>query len=227
MVLTALLLGFAGSLHCMGMCSPLVMAVSNFTPSVFLNRLLYNGGRILTYATIGAAVASLGYLIPILKFQNALSVVMGIVLLAVGLFGLSRIQIPIVTKAGGAVSIRLKSLFAAFFNRKSFASIFVLGMLNGILPCGLSFLALATCVTLKGPLDGFNFMLLFGVGTLPVMLGFTSGAQWIARTLHFSVQKLTMGMMILSGLLLILRVFLVQPHAADDLAHHVIDVVCR
>ncbi len=107
------------------------------------------------------------------------------------------------------------------------ASILLLGALNGLLPCGLTFIALTWCITLRGPLDGFNFMLLFGAGTLPAMLGLTGMIDWIVRKFSWNLQKVTTTLLLLSGAALILRVFVVHlPHASS--AHHtLIDILCR
>ena len=90
----------------------------------------------------------------------------------------------------------------------------MLGVLNGILPCGLTLVALTWCLTLRGPGDGFNFMFLFGAGTLPVMLGVTGVFPVLVKKINWSIHRLTTAMLILSGCLLIARVFLVHiPHA--------------
>src|SRR5688572_6998809 len=157
MIWTALIIGFAGSLHCLGMCSPLAMAVTNLSPSIILNRLLYNLGRIITYGIMGAAIATIGMGFPLIKYQNLLSIVLGASLLVIGLTGVSAVRIPLVSKGLGGFSMFLKETFSKFLQRRSYGATFLLGSLNGVLPCGLSFLALTYCLTLAGPADGFIF----------------------------------------------------------------------
>ncbi len=229
MVWTALIIGFVGSLHCLGMCSPLAMAVTNMSPSIFINRLLYNLGRILMYGLLGAVVALVGTIsLPLIKFQNLLSILLGISLLIIGLTGLSAIRIPFVTKALGAFSIFLKRVFATFLQRKGYGATFFLGSINGILPCGLSFLALTYCITLTGPVDGFLFMLLFGAGTLPVMLGFTTVFHWIGKTFRVNMSSLTAATLVVSGILLVARVFIIHLPHANSIQEGVVDIVlCR
>lgn len=210
MIWTAIILGFAGSLHCMGMCSPLAMAVTNLSPTVIINRVLYNAGRILTYGLLGSIVSILGLGFPLIKYQNFLSVLLGIALLVIAIGGVSSIRIPVVTRALASLSAFLKELFSRFIQIKSHRSTFILGALNGLLPCGLSFLALTYCITLAGPWDGFVFMLLFGLGTLPAMLGFTFVFSWLIVNLHVTSQRLTTSLLIVSGILLIARVFIVH-----------------
>lgn len=210
MWITALILGFAGSMHCLGMCSPLVLAVTSMTPKSILNRVVYNSGRILTYASMGAVVSSAGLVLPLHKFQNIVSIALGIVLLLLGIGGVKRIKIPGLTSFLQRVSSSIKNRFAHLLKQKKLSGIFALGSLNGLLPCGLTAIALTWCVTLRGPSDGFNFMLLFGAGTLPVMLGFTALLPVVLKKISWSIQELSTGMLILSGCLLIARVFLVH-----------------
>lgn len=222
---TALILGFAGSVHCLGMCSPLVMAVSGVSRTAVLNRFIYNAGRILTYGVLGAIVASVGLIIPLHKYQNILSIALGIALLVIGLGGIRHLHIPIVTTPLQQVSARIKSSFRNYLTQKTRGAMFAMGALNGLLPCGLTLLALTWCITLRGPVDGLNFMLLFGAGTLPVMLGFTSIVPVLSKTLRWDQAKLTTTMLIASGCLLIARVFIV--HIPHQEAGGLVDVICR
>lgn len=77
MIATALLVGLAGSLHCVGMCSPLVIAVSGVSKQYWLNRILYNGGRIITYGILGAAVGAFGAVAGLTSLQTLLSATLG------------------------------------------------------------------------------------------------------------------------------------------------------
>jgi len=227
MIVTALLMGFAGSLHCAGMCSPLVMAVSNLTPVAILNRLIYNIGRILTYALLGAILGTAGWALPFSHFQNLLSIVMGMCLVIFAVLNIPSVRIPLVTNVFQKITIALKVIFKKVLQRKSYSSVFILGSLNGLLPCGLTFLALTYCLTLSGPMDSFYFMLLFGAGTLPIMLGATSFVGCLIKRFNLSFGKIATSMLFLAGCLLIARVFLFhQPHAITE--EGVIDIIlCR
>lgn len=215
MWLTALLLGLAGSLHCVGMCSPLAMAVGNLRRPYLFNRLAYNGGRILMYGIQGAIVASVGMAFPFPGLQNILAVSLGIVLILMGVSGISGLRIPLVTPAIQKFTQVLKRLFQKFLQRKSYTSMITLGALNGLLPCGLTYLALTYCLTLAGPVDGFNFMLLFGAGTLPVMIGLPSLFPYLGKFLRFNSARITTIILIVLGSLLITRVFLTHQHLSS------------
>jgi uncharacterized protein len=224
MWVTALIMGLAGSLHCIGMCSPLAMVVANNSPRVSANKVVYNAGRILTYSMLGVIASSVGFVIPIFKFQNLLSIVLGIALLLVGI-GTLKANIPLLSAFIGRLTTRLKIIFSKFLQRKTLGSVLLLGSLNGLLPCGLVYIALTYCLTLQSPLEGFVFMSLFGAGTLPVMLGLTSLVQQLVKRFNISLKHLTSGMMIFTGILLIARVFIVHlPHDAS-LHGGVIDIV--
>jgi len=226
MVLTALVMGFAGSLHCIGMCSPLAMAVSNVTPRVALNRLIYNAGRIITYGILGAVIGIIGWTIPFGNFQNLVSILLGVTLLIFGVLGVSNVRVPGLTNILQHATAYLKKLFGKFLQQKTYASVFILGSLNGILPCGLTFLALTFCLTLNSPVDSFYYMVLFGLGTLPAMLGFTAILMRLLKRFNVSLRKVTTTMLILSGCLLIARVFLFHHHLPEE--HGMVDIIlCR
>lgn len=212
MILTALVLGFAGSLHCLGMCSPLAIAVTRIHRSFVLNRLLYNSGRIVSYGLLGAIVSLFGGIPLFSEFQYFLVIISGIILFAIGVSGVHQFSIPVVTPALQQFTFWLKTLFAKFIQKKNFFSVTLLGMINGLLPCGLTYLALTYCLTLEGPLEGFYFMVLFGAGTLPVMLGFTSVILFLIERFQFPVRRFTAIMFILLGGLLIARVTIMKKH---------------
>lgn len=212
MWLTALVMGFAGSLHCMGMCSPLAMAVTSLRKPFFINRLVYNGGRIFCYGLLGALVSSFGSLFRLSGIQNFLTIFLGCVLVIIGLAGVSHIRIPFLNGMIQRITIVIKSSFAGFLQKKTMLSMAMMGMLNGLLPCGLTYLALTYCLTVTQAVSGFLFMLIFGAGTLPVMLGFTSVLQSLITRFHFSFRNFTTVAMIALGTLLITRSVYVHYH---------------
>jgi len=101
--------------------------------------------------------------------------------------------------------LRMKVKFSDLLHRKTLPSVTLMGMLNGILPCGLTYFALTYCLTLSSVVDGFLLMVCFGLGTLPVMLGFTSVVQALVKRFHFSFSHISTFVMIFLGILLIVR----------------------
>jgi len=213
MFLTALMLGLAGSLHCVGMCSPLVMAVTNLKGPQFINRLVYNMGRIFSYGVLGLVAATFGSLFQFSGFQNVISTALGALLIVAGVLGLTYLKIPFLTKIILAITAKIKKAFSKFLSKKSMSSLTLMGMLNGVLPCGLTSIALAYCISLSTPQEGFLFMLIFGLATLPVMLGLTSIFQIYIKKLNFNFHRVTTVTMILVGILLISRSLLSVHHS--------------
>lgn len=226
MWLTALIIGLAGSIHCAGMCSPLAMAATVRNARVWRARLLYNGGRILTYAIIGAAISSIGAWLPLGNFQTIASLLTGFVLLLMAVTGAYAWKIPVLSGVWMRLASFLKIHLGVLLQQKGLLTTAWLGMLNGLLPCGLTAVAWSYCITLRGPLDGFNFMLLFGLGTAPAMIGLPSVFQWVARSFHISTRVLTTSLLVVSAVLLIARVWLTHPAPAATNAETDI-MLCR
>jgi sulfite exporter TauE/SafE len=215
MWLTALLIGLAGSLHCAGMCSPLVLAATSNKPFL-LSKIIYNSGRVLVYAVMGAFAGAMGSILPVHREQNIVSVVVGILLLLIGVGVIKNVRVPFLDKWIGKVISNVKSYFGKFLKVKSGWATFLLGTLNGIMPCGLTYMALAYCVVLPSAKAGFLFMLVFGLGTWPVMIGLTWLVRAFFKSVHLSYHRLTAGIFLISGILLIGRVFM-QGHAKDEM----------
>lgn len=205
MLLTAFLIGSLGSLHCAGMCSPLAAAVTNYRNPSFWNRLIYNVGRIVSYSVLGSIISVLGSLFNFPILQNILSFTLGCVLILFGIVGLTHFRIPFITAWLQGISSSIKILFQKFLSKKTRVALFGMGMINGLLPCGLTYLALSYCILLPSILDGFLFMLFFGLGTFPVMLGLTSAIQYFITRFNLTYQKITTFTLITLGVLLISR----------------------
>jgi sulfite exporter TauE/SafE len=206
MWLTALIMGIAGSLHCAGMCSPLVAAATLNKP--FLPaKLIYNGGRVITYGILGALAAAIGTLLDLKPFQNYLSLGLGMLLIVIGVAGITHLRIPGVHLVVGYLVNFLKRWLGATLKKKGHGVLFVTGMLNGLLPCGLTYLALVFCFTLPHWTGGFAYMVVFGVGTLPVMMGVSWLWGWLIQRFSLRLQTLTMLSLLLLGALLITRVW--------------------
>jgi sulfite exporter TauE/SafE len=207
---TAIVMGFAGSLHCAGMCSPLAMAVTSQKPFLF-SKVIYNTGRILTYGILGGVAASFGSMFVITPYQGIISVIIGSLFLLMGIGAISGVRIPWLTRSLTQFTNQLKSSFHFWLKKKGNLSIVVMGMLNGLLPCGLTYLAMTYCFIMPGITDGFWFMIMFGIGTWPVMIGFT----WLLNIglwkIKINYQRITTVVFIVVGLLLLARVMLNHP----------------
>ncbi len=212
MWITALILGFAGSLHCAGMCSPLALAITSMGSRSLRNKFVYNGGRIFTYAIMGALISVFGAAISFSGFQWLLTLSIAVTLIVMGFSGITGLRIPILTPLLIRFSSFIKTSFSSLLNRKTSGTMWVTGMLNGILPCGLTYLALTYCLTLEGALDGFQFMLLFGLGTFPAMFGLPSLIAYFSQRYNVRYAVLTRYAFVFIGLLVLARLYFAQHH---------------
>lgn len=201
---TAFLLGSLGSLHCAGMCGPLVLALpgTGGTRTAWLLGLVAsNAGRLATYCALGAGLGLVGQTFALAGLQRWLSLAAGILLL-VTLAASSRFSLglPATATVGW-----MKRGFATLLRQRTFSSLLLLGTLNGLLPCVLVYAATAGAVVSHRPLAGATYMLVFGLGTVPVMLTIVLAGQKLPFALCLKLQPLIPASLAVIGILLILR----------------------
>lgn len=214
---TAFLLGLVGSAHCAGMCGPLALALppTGNTRAVFLaGRVAYNFGRIATYAALGALFGLLGQTFAIAGLQRWVSLAAGVIIL-LGLLATRRFTLSL--PLNQFVS-KLKSGFGILLQRRAVSAMFGVGLLNGLLPCGLVYVACAAATTTGGILKGVFYMFAFGLGTLPMMLALSVVGQKLHLTLRFKLQRLIpVSLAIVGGLLLMRGLALGIPYLSPKL----------
>jgi len=181
---TALLLGLAGSIHCIGMCGPIAMALpltAREKTIVVVQSLLYNFGRITTYALMGFLFGLMGWGVALVGYQNLLSIGIGMVLLVAALFTLSLdrklLTQPFFTRFFNLIKNKLSQLLTI----RGQGSAFRIGLLNGLLPCGLVYIALAGSVATGNHFKGALYMATFGLGTIPLMLSVMVFGKWFRQ----------------------------------------------
>lgn len=171
--LTAFIVGFLGSFHCIGMCGPIALALplnNDSRSSMITGRLLYNFGRIVTYGLLGLLFGLAGHTIAMAGFQKNLSIAAGIIILGVAILSLAWKKINSFSYLLSSYTSKLKTVFRKLFGKRSSFTLFLIGTVNGLLPCGFVYLALAGAAASGNFFDGMSYMLLFGLGTFPVML---------------------------------------------------------
>ena len=199
---TALLLGLVGSAHCAGMCGPLALALPRSERGKFLlGRVLYNLGRVVTYMLMGAFFGLLGHGFALAGLQRWISLVIGVAILA-GLFLSPRFAhaLPVTRFVSW-----LKASLGLLFQRRALTSMFVIGLLNGLLPCGLVYIACAAAVATGSLLGGMEYMIAFGLGTLPMMLAISLAGMKLQFVLRLRLQRLIPVSLAIVGVLLLLR----------------------
>ena len=215
---TAFLLGLVGSLHCAGMCGPLALALppaGNTTPANVLGRIAYNAGRIITYCVLGIVFGLAGWTFLMAGLQRWVSIALGVALL-LGLFGSRRLALA---RPVTSVVNQLKASMSVLLRRRSLAGLAVLGLLNGLLPCGLVYVACAGAAATGGIFAGAQYMAAFGVGTVPMMLAISLSGNLVPVSLRLKLAKTIPVCVFLLAALLILRgMSLGIPYLSPDMS---------
>lgn len=205
---SALLLGLAGSVHCAGMCGPIVVALplhGNTIPQKIFGGTLYNLGRTLTYGAMGALFGLLGQGIQMIGFQQKISVVMGALMIISVLFpALFKNQYSMDKSMFSFVG-KLKKTIGKMFSIRSFSSLFFIGLLNGLLPCGLVYMAIAGAIGTGDTAMGTLYMILFGLGTIPMMLTIALAGNILSQAIRRKINKLIPVLVVVVGLLFIVH----------------------
>jgi sulfite exporter TauE/SafE len=201
-VITALLLGLMGSLHCAGMCGPLVLLTpvkGSSRTAIVLSRALYHTGRIAMYAGLGLIFGLIGESILVAGSQRWLSLGVGVLMLVV-LFA----PLPFGKKAW-RIPMLIKSRFGKLLREPTWTSIFALGVTNGLLPCGLVYMAATAAIAAGCLVNSVLYMTLFGLGTLPMLLTISVTAHRIKFLARPGLQKLVPFGVAIVALILIVR----------------------
>lgn len=206
--LSAITLGLLGSFHCIGMCGPIAIALPLKNDSWFTRILgagLYNIGRSITYALLGAIFGLAGMGFKLGGLQQWVSIIMGaVMILSVifpAVFRKSEQIDAIISRLVG----RLIKRFRKMFSIRSYYSLFVIGILNGFLPCGLVYVAIAGAITTGTIPDGALYMFLFGLGTIPVMLSVSIVGNILTTRFRNIIRKVIPVFIVLIGIIFILR----------------------
>ncbi len=210
MLYTAFLLGLVSSLHCVGMCGPLVMMLpytEGVRGHVFFETLTYNMGRVLTYTFLGLMFGFLGKGIAIVGFSQALSVLFGLVfiILAIKKQGLEQLD----GFLNRHFAQRMRRTFSHFLKNKR--GFFALGILNGLLPCGIVYWAIAASLMTFNPVEGAAYMFIFGIGTMPLMLATVLGSRGFHRSAVRRFYTFIPVYQFALGVFLIYRAYMVDP----------------
>lgn len=205
---TGFVVGLFGSLHCIGMCGPIVLALPVIGESqlkILTGRILYNLGRILTYTVMGALFGLFGSRLVLFGLQQDLSIAFGIIILIYVFTPRSFKSKLANTFIYRDVTNFIKSRFASMITKKTNSSLFTIGVLNGLLPCGFVYVGIAGAVSTVNWLTGALYMTMFGLGTFPVMFATAVFGKIINVNLKRRVSKLIPVFAVVLALLFILR----------------------
>lgn len=201
--------GLLGSGHCIGMCGGFALTLGSHATSSWRNlacQCVYATGRVFVYTFAGALVgfgswqlgrAGLG----LIQVQAGLSIVAGLLLIAEGAFSTGLVPRPFTSKAGcPGVNV-----FATLLRAPNLASVFVGGMVNGLLPCGLVYAYLALAASAGNLFAGAGIMALFGLGTLPALILTGMSGSLLSLAWRQRVFRVAAYCMILTGVLAVSR----------------------
>lgn len=195
-MVTAILTGFLGSFHCVGMCGSLVLALQ---ARHWYYAITYHLGRSLMYAILGLLFGLFGRGLYVAGFQQYLSVFLGISMIIFVL--LPTQNFPIFYK----FYQKARQFFKPMQQENKLFSTFILGFLNGLLPCGLVYAAIFAAISTADAAYGALYMFLFGLGTMPMLLGLSFTQQNIPLKWRTNLAKIVPYFIILVGILLIMR----------------------
>lgn len=204
----AFTIGIVGSFHCVGMCGPLALALPLSNDSFaakFFGAFIYNAGRIVTYTVFGLIFGLIGQTAALFNFQQWLSIGTGVLIL---FFIIMPKKYKIQSTASGystAFFTKIRMQLGRLFTQKNNSSLFVIGLLNGLLPCGLVYMAVAGAIAAGDMWKSALFMAAFGLGTLPIMWSIAFFGNYIGVSFRQKIRRLYPYMMTLMACLLILR----------------------
>ena len=214
MVYIAFTLGLFGSIHCIGMCGPLALTFgrreSGTIISNFISALSYNLGRTLTYIFMGLLMGVFGTLLLLTDIQQVVSIGIGILLIVSFAFSSpvlkKRFRIPFID----VYYAKIQKIIFKVMQSSGKYPVLILGMVNGLLPCGLVYLALIGALSSDDIINSAAFMGVFGLGTLPLMTLLIFGYNFLSPRVRMVMTKSTPYISLLLGVFMIYRGFAVE-----------------
>ncbi|MFD1162810.1 sulfite exporter TauE/SafE family protein [Hwangdonia seohaensis] len=208
MLWSALILGLLGSFHCIGMCGPIAFMLpvdrSNSAKKV-IQISVYHFGRLLTYSLIGLVFGLVGKSLYIFGLQQQLSIVIGVLMIVVVLIPVQSFNKYNFSKPIYKIISKVKSALGKALKKKTADTFLTIGFLNGFLPCGLVYMAVFASITTANALQGSLYMMLFGLGTIPLMTSAIYLGKFLNTTIKQRIQKAIPVFVVVIGLLFIVR----------------------
>lgn len=207
LLISALVLGSVSSFHCIGMCGAFAFSIPTQHMShgkKVLAILLYNFGRITTYSTLGLIFGLLGRQISLAGFQQWFSIIAGSIILMIVVQGISKkplFHLPGYKK----ITAFITKLISGLIGKPSLSSIFLLGSANGLLPCGLVYMAITGALAAGTVAGATGFMAVYGLGTLPAMFLLSYSKFMIGISARNMAKRAVPFIVATMGMLLILR----------------------
>lgn len=208
MLYTALLFGLLSSFHCIGMCGPIALMLPldrNNQAKKVTQIITYHLGRLIAYALIGFVFGMLGKGFLLAGLQQKTSIILGIAIILVVVIPEKVLANFNFSKPIFKMISVVKSALGTQFKNKSYQSLFTIGLLNGFLPCGMVYVALFGAVAMQSPTLGVLYMIMFGLGTIPLMSSLVYLKNFMTISLRNKIQKAIPYVAVFIGTLFILR----------------------
>jgi len=208
MLYSAFIFGLISSLHCIGMCGPiaLMIPVDRTNPAKKTTQIItYHLGRLTAYALIGLVFGFVGKGFFLAGIQQRLSVFIGVAMIITILIPERVLANYNFSKPVYRLISKIKSSLGKQFKNKSYQSLFTIGLLNGFLPCGMVYVALFGAIAMQNVPFGILYMLLFGIGTIPMMSSVTYLNSIMTVSFRNKIQKVIPYVGVVIGVLFILR----------------------
>lgn len=207
-ILIAISIGLTSSLHCVGMCGPIALSLGldakdklKFT----LRNMTYQLGRITTYSLLGVLLGLIGESFSFVGLQNYLSIFIGVVMIIM-------VMIPKFYENGAtqlkpinALMLKVKITLGKYLIKKNSSSLYIIGLLNGLLPCGMVYASLTAAIGLGSVYKSVLFMFFFGLGTLPLMFATVLFGNFLSVKQRQTILKILPIITLILGVLFILR----------------------
>lgn len=208
MIFSGLLLGLLGSLHCVGMCGPIafLLPLDHQSPAKKLAQIfLYHFGRLLTYGALGVLFGWFGKGLFVADMQQRLSIAIGILMILAVLIPMKFLQRSKISQWSFSWMSRAKTALGKQLKKNRTSALFSIGLLNGLLPCGMVYMGLFGALAFASPLQSGLYMLLFGVGTIPLMTTAAYLGNFLSVSMRQKITKAIPVAVVVIGLLFILR----------------------
>ncbi|WP_417871957.1 sulfite exporter TauE/SafE family protein [Winogradskyella sp.] len=208
MLVSGLVLGLLGSLHCVGMCGPIafMLPVDRSNSIKKVSQIgIYHFGRLLAYSIIGLVFGLLGKSFYIFGIQQQLSIVIGLLMIILVLIPYKTISKYNLSRPLNKIISKVKSNLGQALKKKTSDTFLTIGFLNGFLPCGLVYMAVFGSLATGSLLQGSLYMILFGIGTIPLMTSAIYLGRFLNQTIKQRIQKVIPIFVVIIGVLFILR----------------------
>lgn len=223
-LMAGLLLGVFGSMHCAGMCGPILLTVNRLgsggRQSIYIRMLVYHAARVFTYALLGIAAGYTGTVLTASGLGRAIAITSGAFLIASAMGVSAGMRVKRLPAAWSSIVVRAGAAAAGLVRTHPVAGYIVLGLANGLLPCGLLYAALASSLAMGSISGSVAFMVAFGLGTTPLLMSVALSTTLVPPSLNRRISMAGPIAMALVGMLLIARGILPLDRMEPLHSHH-------